>query len=207
MDHAREILDFWFGREAFDLPRLQERMQFWFGGDSETPEMRLARDHEIRRHFRPLAARAAAGELDSWAASPQQRLALILLLDQIPRNIHRGKPAAFANDDRAVALSMEGILQAADATLDPVRRIFFYLPLEHSERLEVQDESVAAFRVLRDESPQALRPVFENTLAYAQRHRDVIQRFGRFPHRNATLARAATQQEIDWLAAGGDDFS
>jgi uncharacterized protein (DUF924 family) len=204
MDHARDVLDYWFGREPFDLATLRERMGTWFGGERDRAGADL--DADLRRRFGALVERAVAGELDAWAASPNQRLALILLLDQFPRNIHRRKPAAFAGDDRALALTLEGMMQAADAMLDPVRRIFFYMPLQHSEQPDVQDESVTAFRRLRDEAPAALRPVFEDCLRFAERHRDIVRRFGRFPHRNAILGRPHTREEREWLLADGESF-
>ncbi len=146
MDHSRTVLEFWFGREPLTPALFAARMPGWFGGgDADT---RAARDATITAHFGVLAARAAAGALDNWADSPRQRLALILLLDQFPRHIHRGLPRAFATDDRAAALTLDGMQKAADATLDPAGRMFFYMPLQHSEAADVQEESVAAFRRL-----------------------------------------------------------
>ncbi len=206
MQHAREVLDYWFGQEPFDLPALRERMAFWFPGGPETREEQALRDRELALRFQHLVVRAAAGELDAWAASPNQRLALILLLDQLPRNLYRRSARAFATDARAASLTLEGMMQAADAMLEPARRIFFYMPLQHSEQLEAQEESVVAYGRLRDEAPPALRPVFDNCLDYARQHRDIVQRFGRFPHRNATLGRPSTPEEQQWLSAGGVSF-
>jgi uncharacterized protein (DUF924 family) len=204
MDHSRPVLDFWFGREPMTPASFGAKMPTWFGG--EDAAARAARDATIVAQFGVLAARAAAGALDYWADSPRQRLALILLLDQFPRHIHRGTPRAFATDDRAAALTLDGMQKAADATLDPAGRVFFYMPLQHSETLEVQEESVAAFRRLRDESPGPWRAVLAGTLDYAERHRDIVRRFGRFPHRNAVLGRDSTAEESAWLDAGGERF-
>ena len=113
---------------------------------------------------------------------------------------------AFATDERAVALTLDGMQKAADATLDPAGRMFFYMPLQHSELLEVQEESVAAFRRLRDESPEAWRAALAGPLDYAERHRDIVRRFGRFPHRNAMLGRVSSAEETAWLDAGGERF-
>ncbi|MFO1457154.1 MAG: DUF924 family protein [Steroidobacteraceae bacterium] len=204
MDHPRTVLDFWFGREPMTPALFAAKMPEWFGGrDADT---RAARDATITSQFGVLAARAAAGALDNWADSPRQRLALILLLDQFPRHIHRGLPRAFATDDRAAALTLDGMQKAADATLDPAGRMFFYMPLQHSEAPEVQEESVAAFRRLRDESPPEWREALDGVLDYAQRHRDIVARFGRFPHRNAVLGRESTAEESAWLDAGGERF-
>ena len=129
-----------------------------------------------------------------------------LLLDQFPRHIHRGTPQAFAGDARALELTLDGLQKGADAALDPVLRIFFCMPLQHSELREAQEESVLAFRRLAGEAPAELRPVFEGTVEFAQRHQQIIERFGRFPHRNAVLGRASTPEELDWLAGGGERF-
>ncbi len=204
MDHSRTVLEFWFGREPMTPGLFQSQMPTWFGGDD--PAARAARDATIVGRFGDLAARAASGALDAWADSPRQRLALILLLDQMPRHIHRGTAQAFASDDRAAALTLDGMQKAADATLDPARRVFFYMPLQHSEALEVQDESVAAYRRLLDESPAPWRAVLAGPFDYARRHRDIVARFGRFPHRNAVLGREATAEETAWLDDGGERF-
>jgi uncharacterized protein (DUF924 family) len=204
MDHARPVLDFWFGREPVTPALFLQQMPVWFGGDD--PAAGAARDAQIVAQFGQLAARAAAGALDAWADSPRQRLALILLLDQMPRHIHRGTARAFATDDRAAALTLDGMQKAADATLDPARRVFFYMPLQHSETPEVQEESVAAYRRLLEESPEGWRPALARTLDYARRHRDIVARFGRFPHRNAVLGRTSTAEEAAWLEDGGERF-
>jgi uncharacterized protein (DUF924 family) len=206
MDHARTVLDFWFGKQAFTPALLDERMRFWFGGGGETAAATAARDRLLTENHGALATRAAAGELDAWADSPRQRLALILLLDQWPRSMHRGTAQAFAQDRRAAALTFDGMQQAADATLDPVQRIFFYMPLQHSESLEVQQESVVTYRRLRADAPAELRPQFEGIAHYAQLHHDLVRRFGRFPHRNAVLGREDTAEEAEYLASGGERF-
>ncbi len=204
MDHSRTVLDFWFGRDAVTPALFQAQMPTWFGGADA--EARAERDATMAAQFGTLAARAAAGALDAWAGSPRQRLALILLLDQFPRHLYRGTARAYATDQRAAALTLDGMQKAADATLDPARRVFFYMPLQHSEALEVQDESVAACQRLRDESPAAWREALDGTLDYARRHRDIVARFGRFPHRNAVLSRATTAEEAAWLEGGGERF-
>jgi uncharacterized protein (DUF924 family) len=205
MDHARTVLEFWFGKQPFTPAVFDARMRFWFGG-GETAAATAARDRMLAERFGALAARAAAGELDAWADSPRQRLALILLLDQWPRSLHRGTAQAFAQDRRAAGLTVDGMQQAADATLEPVQRIFFYMPLQHSESLDVQEESVATYRRLRSDAPADLREQFAGVATYAQKHCDLIRRFGRFPHRNAALGRADTPDEVTWLAAGGERF-
>ena len=201
MNNATEVLEFWFGPAPFDAARLAERSTFWFGGDGAAAT--AERDAQIRGALVPLLEKAARGELATWAGSPKRRLALILLFDQVPRNAYRGDAAAFAFDREALALSVEGLQLAADAALDPVERIFFYLPLEHAESMEAQDASVSAFERLLIEAPAELREFFESTLGYARQHREVIRKFGRFPGRNAALSRESTTQEREWLGGSG----
>ena len=202
MDHARALLDFWFGPKPYAAAAVRQRMAFWFGGDS--PEMTEMRDRDLESRYAPLMQRALAGELAAWADSPRRRLALILLLDQLPRNIHRGTAQAFGGDAAALRLTQEGIDQAADAALDPVERMFFYMPLQHAESLDVQEQSVSVFRRLAGEVPAELQSLFEGVAGYALRHHDIVRRFGRFPHRNAALGRSSTEEESLWLARSGD---
>jgi uncharacterized protein (DUF924 family) len=208
MERAHEVLEFWFGTatgtSTVDPARLQERSTFWFGGDGA--EAGAARDADIRARLEPLLERAARGELASWAASPKRRLALIILFDQVPRNAYRGTAAAFAFDREALALTVEGMHIAADAALDAIERIFFYLPLEHAESLEAQDAAVAAFDRLVREAPAELREFCANSGAYAHKHRELIVKFGRFPHRNAVLNRKSTPEEQAWLEAHPNYF-
>jgi uncharacterized protein (DUF924 family) len=207
MDDARTVRDFWFGKLPLSPEQLNRRMQLWFGGDSVSPEQRQHMDDAIRDRYEPLMQEAAAGRLDSWADGPRRRLSLILLLDQFPRNIYRGTARAFAYDAQALGLAISGMQSGADAALNPVERMFFYMPLQHSEVREVQDESVAAYRRLVMEAPDSLKEIFAGTLEYAERHRDLIERFGRFPHRNEVLGRASTKEEDAYLREGGDNFS
>ncbi len=198
IDRARELREFWFGRLPLTAPRLAERMQFWFGAD-EPEATRRERDGQLRTRFEPLVVAAASGKLDSWADSPRRRLSLILLLDQLPRNLYRDDSRAFATDERALALALSGIQSGGDAALDVVERIFFYMPLQHAESLEAQDESVAAYRRLLEETPAELRALLGGVLKHAEAHRAVIQRFGRFPHRNRILGRKSTPEERQYL--------
>jgi uncharacterized protein (DUF924 family) len=204
MDEARGVREFWFGRAPLTAEALRQRMRFWFGsGDSE---LARRRDEHIRVRFGELLERAAAGHLAAWADGPRRRLSLIILLDQFPRNMFRGSARAFAFDDQALALTLSGMQSAADAALNVVERVFFYMPLQHAERTEVQDESLAAYRRLRGEASEDLQDFFASALRSAENHRSIIERFGRFPHRNRTLARTSTAAEEAWLRQGGDSF-
>jgi uncharacterized protein (DUF924 family) len=204
MDEALQVREFWFGKQPQTGEQLNRRMKIWYGADS--PELQHHLDESIRERFGHLVERAASGELDSWADGPRRRLSLILLLDQFPRNLYRNSARAFATDDAAMALAMTGMQSGADAALKPMERVFFYSPLQHCEALEVQDESVAAYRRLLLESPEALHEILQNMLGYAQRHREVIKQFGRFPHRNKILGRASTPEEFAYLRDGGETF-
>lgn len=195
---AQDVLDFWFGREPMDPSTLTQHMRMWFGGN-DPPELRRLRDEDIERRFGELVLRAARGELDGWASSPHRRLALILLQDQFPRNIYRGTAQAFELDEPALALALSGMQTGADAALSIVERIFFYMPLQHSESKAVQEESVQAYKRLLTEAPGPLRDVFTSTLKFAELHRDIVQRFGRFPHRNRVLERNSTPEEEAYL--------
>jgi uncharacterized protein (DUF924 family) len=202
---AQDVLHFWFGPRPWTAQSVQRRFALWFG-DPERPELTPQTDEAIRLRYGALARAAAIGDLKAWESSPRRRLALILLLDQFPRSLRRGTADAFATDLEALSLAITGLQLGADAVLEPVERIFFYMPLQHAESAEVQAESVAAFRRLCDEAPPEMKALFAGVHAYAVQHRDIIERFGRFPPRNAALGRQSTAEERAWLDAGGARF-
>src|SRR6185437_862781 len=217
MDEALRVREFWFGslvkpqsgmkadRRATRGAELHRRLQLWFGSESN-PQLRAQQDALITAEFADLAARALSGALASWADSPRRRLSLSILLDQFPRQIFRGQARAFAGDEQALGLALSGMQSAADGALDSIERIFFYMPLQHSESLEVQDESVAAYRRLAAEAPEELRQMCQDVVESAETHREIIRRFGRFPSRNLALARDSTAEERQFLATGGPTF-
>lgn len=204
MDEARNIRDFWFGPLPLSATDLNRRVRFWFGG--ATSQMREQRDTQIRERFGALLERAAAGELAAWADGPRRLLSLIILLDQFPRHMFRGDARAFAYDEQALSLTLSGMQSAADAALDVVERLFFYMPMQHAESREAQDESVAAYRRLLHETKNAPREPFAAALRSAENHRAIIERFGRFPHRNRALGREGTPEETRWLQSRGQSF-
>jgi uncharacterized protein (DUF924 family) len=204
MDEARSVRDFWFGTAPLSAAALNRRILFWFGDESSA--RRRARDAHVRIRFGGLLDRAARGELVGWASGPRRRLSLIILLDQFPRSMFRGTARAFAYDSHALGLTLSGMQSAADAALSVVERMFFYMPLEHAESLEVQEESVAAYRRLLAETPDELCEILASALRSAENHRSIIERFGRFPHRNRALGRSSTPAELEWLRAGGESF-
>jgi uncharacterized protein (DUF924 family) len=203
---ATALLDFWFGTTREDPAAFGAQSTLWFGARGETVEQRNARDEDLRQRFGDLVARAASGDLDVWVSTPRGRLALILLLDQLPRNLYRGTARAFATDAAARALCEQGLATGDDVKLTPIERVFFYLPLEHAEDLAAQQRCVALFTTLLAAVPADQRGTYEGYLHYAEWHRDLIARFGRFPHRNALLGRTATPEEIAYLEGGGATF-
>lgn len=195
-----EVLDFWFAdMDAPDHAIAQRQSGLWWAKDETV-------DATIRERFGALVRAACEGGLDHWRASPLGWLALIVLSDQFPRNIHRGTPQAFACDPRAREVAREGLQAGHDQALRPIQRVFAYLPLEHAEDPELQRESVARFTALAAGVPAADREAFEGFLDFARRHMEVIERFGRFPHRNAILGRDSSAAERAFLQQPGSSF-
>jgi uncharacterized protein (DUF924 family) len=180
VDEIQEVLDFWFAKDTRPL---------WF---APPPDF----DQAIRARFGQMFARAAAGELKSWEERAEGCVALCLLLDQMPRNMFRGTPRAFATDDRALAVAKRAVDRGFDRRLPPDYKNFLYLPFMHSERLADQVQAVALL-----ESAGLCE-----ALAYAKGHLSTVRRFGRFPHRNAILGRTSTPEELEFLAQHDDHY-
>ena len=174
--------------------------------DEDRKRLADATRASLLERFVPLREDAVSGRLDGWTDTPRGRLALILLVDQFSRNLFRGDARAFEHDPLARRWTLDGIRAGDDRSLRVIERVFFYLPLEHSESLDDQRLAVQLFANLRDEAPAALLGNFAGFLDYAQRHHDVIARFGRFPHRNAVLGRRSTAEEAAYLAQPGAGF-
>lgn len=189
---ARAVLDHWFG--AAGSPEHGRLRELWFRKNEAT-------DREIAQRFGALIERALRGELAGWAAQPGSALAQIVLLDQFTRNAFRGTPRAFAGDARALRAAMAMVGSRQDEALPPVQRAFVYLPFEHAEGLAMQEEAVRLFTRLTDAAPE-----MRDMLDFAHRHRDVVLRFGRFPHRNAILGRQSTADETAFLREPGSGF-
>jgi uncharacterized protein (DUF924 family) len=196
---ARELLDWWIGIPPYEIAWLSARQRLWFGSDALV-------DARIRSRYAPALRAAAAGELQHWQERPGDWLALLILLDQFPRNLHRGDAQAFAHDARALALAEAGIARGLDRALPPGVRLFCYLPFEHAEDLALQQRSVALFEALARDAPVGFEAIFAGWLDYARRHLQPIARFGRFPHRNAALERESSPEERDWLAGHPQGF-
>ena len=189
---AQTVLDFWLA--AQDEPEHGTVRELWFRKSDET-------DRQIADRFGPLIEQALRGELEAWAAEPPSALAQIVLLDQFTRNTFRDTPRAFAGDKRALAAAMAMVGSRQDEALLPVQRVFVYLPFEHAEGLLMQEEALRLFTRLVADAPG-----LQNILDYAQRHHDVVKRFGRFPHRNVILGRQSTAEEIEFLKQPGSRF-
>jgi len=189
---ARAVLEYWFG--APGAPEHGTQRTLWFDKDD-------AVDREIAQRFGALIEQALRGELDAWAARPAGALAQIIVLDQFTRNAFRDTPRAFAGDARALAAARALVEAQLDAALTPTERSFVYLPFEHAETLAMQDEAVRLFTRL-----VAVAPELQSGLDYALRHRAIIARFGRFPHRNAVLGRLSTAEELAFLREPGSRF-
>jgi len=194
MTSAADVLDFWF-LPAGDTGHDDFRVE-WFRKDGDF-------DDSIRARFGGAIEAALAGGFADWEETAEGGLALILLLDQFTRNLFRDTARAFAGDARALSIAHDMVASGRDKNLPPIRRWFVFMPFEHSESLLDQERSVALFAGLRREAQQ---PAFESAYDYAVRHREIIERFGRFPHRNAALGRASTPEETAFLLQPGSGF-
>ena len=200
MSEIEQVLEFWFGACGPDGALDRGKQKMWFSAGRQY-------DADIRKRFGKLHRRAARGELDAeWAATPRGRIALIVVLDQFSRHIHRGTAAAFAQDPAAQRLAMTGVEQGADRELIPAQRAFFYLPFEHAEDLKLQRFGARLFERLAAGVAPAWRKEYAGFADYAGHHRDIIERFGRFPHRNRILGRASTPEEVEFLKQPGSSF-
>jgi uncharacterized protein (DUF924 family) len=191
---AAAVLDFWFlpaGTLGHNHPRTE-----WFRKDA-------AFDDAIRQRFGALVDEALAGRLPDWGDSVEAWLARILVLDQFPRNLFRDDARAFAGDAAALKLATQLVGSGRDKNLPPIRRWFVFMPFMHSESLIEQERSVALFDALRREAQES---AFESAYGFALRHREIVERFGRFPHRNASLGRPSTAEEEAFLRQPGSSF-
>ncbi len=192
----------------------QKILRFWFGDDPNHPlknsslwwKKDLGLDEEIRQKFESDLRRAASGELEDWKKSPQECLAYIILLDQFSRNIYRNTPQSFAQDKLALTASLVGQEQGLDQQLTPVERWFFYMPMMHSEDREIQNASLKKYRELADHAAPELKKTFEGAYDFAARHAEIVERFGRFPHRNVILGRDSSAEEKEFLKQPGSSF-
>ena len=183
-ERIEAILAFWFKEQALSAPQIDRRMEIWFGSDPIF-------DHEIVENFGNDVELASKGKLDYWAESPRGLLALIILIDQFRRNMYRNTARAFSRDMLALKLCVEGAMQKKQQDLTPIEKVFFYMPL---------------YRRLAESVSPTYRETFETVLQFAELHRDIIDQFGRFPHRNRLLGRKNTPEEDEYLSGDSPDF-
>lgn len=193
------LLDWWFGSAESQGEAAKAKNALWFG-------KKKSQDTDAQNRFGGLVQQALDGKLSEWTATPQGWLALVLLLDQLPRMIFRDTPQSYSGDTRAQELVKHGLKLQRDLALTPLQRTFIYLVLEHTENLDAQDEAIRRFAALLPLLPATDRDYFTRTLEYAKKHRVVIERFGRFPHRNEVLGRESTEEEVEFLKGPGSRF-
>ena len=209
MDHAtisamsnpdiQHVLDFWFSDSELDSPQLDSRMDRWFGASEEL-------DEQIRLDFSELIELATNGQLDGWTETPRGRLALIILLDQFRRNIYRGSVDAYTHDKKALKIAIEGAMAGDHKQLNAVERLFFFMPLQHSELLKIQEKSVSIYNALAESVSGTMHETFLATAQFAELHHDIVAEFGRFPHRNAVLGRPNSSAEATYLSGDSPSF-
>jgi uncharacterized protein (DUF924 family) len=187
-----DVLSFWLGDPAKDHDTFMQKIRRWFGTDK-------ALDAEIRSRFGDAVQKARDGALDDWAKTPRGRLALIILLDQFTRNLHRGTPRSYENDARALVLAEAGLDANEDAGLPFEEQMFLYMPLAHSEDVTRQERHLALVVAAANAAPPALEKAWGAATEHAKSYLDQIRRFGRFPHRNVVLGRTCTQEEMAFL--------
>ena len=193
-----DLIRTWFGDTLHDPGAIPGRMPWWFGPDAD-------RDADLAKRFTELVNTCAAGQHYRWLEHPEGRLATVIGLDQLPRNLYRGEARAFSHDPHTASLCLAAAATGEDRKLLPIQRAFLYMPLQHAEDLAAQDAGVDLYRNLAEETPEF--PIFrDGFLPYAVQHRDIIAQFGRFPHRNAVLGRQNTPQEKAYLDGGAPTF-
>ena len=199
-ERAQILLDFWFADSQDSYEGFLRRRQTWF---TVSPEF----DEAIATRYKAMLKRALREEFADWERSPKSLLALIILHDQFPRNVFRGTPKAFAHDSEALRLALKSIDTQFDLNLSSLERMFAYMPFQHAEDLQIQRLSVKKFGELVEvETDPVMKEHARESENYAILHHDIIERFGRFPHRNAILGRESTDEERDYLDAGAETF-
>jgi uncharacterized protein (DUF924 family) len=199
METIESVLDFWLGPHADADTVSKEQTSRWFKKDP-------AFDSAIRERFTDDIERGLRGELDAWASSARGALALVVLLDQFPRNAFRGTPRSFAYDAKARDIAKRALARQLDEEVLPVASVFFYLPLEHSENASDQADAVEGLERCAVAAKGEVKALLDSYVQYAHKHKDIIDRFGRFPHRNAILGRASTPEELEFLEGPGSSF-
>lgn len=196
---AEDVHTFWFADVLDDPAAAKARNEVWF---------RTSRDFdaEIRTRFEPTIAAAARGELNAWEARPGSAVALVIVLDQFPRNVYRNTPGAFAHDALALGAAKRALAAGHFQALSVPERTFVVMPYQHVEDVAGQEEGVRLFERVRDEAPAEWKAFAEHHLGYARGHLEIVRRFGRFPHRNGVLGRESTPAELEYLESKPESF-
>jgi len=196
---AKNVLDFWFGDCPLSPEQDRARNAVWFNANQDF-------DYDIERRFGKLVSTARKGSFDSLVDQPYDCLALIIILDQFPRNLYRGQAGAFASDNKALELTRAMLGSGAFEQLGFTERAFVLMPYQHAEDLAIQQEGIQIYKKQADSAPPEWKDIVEGYLGFAQSHLELIEQFGRFPHRNAVLGRENTPEESDYLNSGGARF-
>lgn len=196
---AKNVLDFWFGEWPLSPKQNTDRTPVWFRSNQDF-------DYDIERRFGKLVSTARQGSFDSWAEGAYNCLALILVLDQFPRNLYRGQAMAFASDDKALQLARAMVQSGQLEQLGYTERAFALMPYQHVEDLALQQEGVQLYEKQAETAPEEWQKIMLGYADFAQQHLDIIKRFGRFPHRNAVLGRDSTSDEDEYLRDGAERF-
>lgn len=193
------IIKFWLGRVETTIIPSEDRARIWF---SDSPIV----DAEIKKLFAEDLQKAKTGQYVDWEKNPRGQLALILILDQFSRHIYRERKEAFANDDYALSICLNGMAKQDDHQLSLIERVFYYFPLLHSEHLLHQEQSLQAYRMLIDLAFPETKVIYESFYKFSNHHYNIVRRFGHFPQRNAILGRQSTEDEIQYLKSTGQDI-
>jgi uncharacterized protein (DUF924 family) len=199
IDDINKTLGFWFGNETDEKNVIRKQSELWWGKGVDA-------DINIKEQFEELYQLAVNDKLNDWLKSPKGQLALIILIDQFSRVINRDSADAFSQDSKALAMALEGVSKNCDKSLSFIERVFYYMPLEHSENLDDQSQCVALFQKLLFEVPENLKNEFQGYLQFAEKHKEIIERFHRFPHRNKVLNRISSAEELEFLIQPGSSF-
>ncbi len=199
MAHPDDVLDFWFADSLESPAATEARTSFWFGSDPAT-------DSLIWELYADVVADAGGGHYDDWLDTARGRLALIIVLDQFPRNIFRGTAEVYRYDPTVIRLAQAGVALGQLAGLSVPEQAFFLMPYQYAEDIGVQQAGVALMRAMVSQAPPAWRKTAAGFADFAVRHRDIVEHYGRFPHRNKVLGRSSTAAETRFLADGGETF-
>lgn len=192
MTTPREIIDFWLGDATSDPAAANARTKIWYGARSTV-------DRQVQEQFGDALALAEQGNLNEWLHHSEGALALVILLDQFSRNLYRRTGDAFRNDNKALEIARSAVEQGLDKELPWIGRVFLYHPFHHAESLEAQDQGVQLFEEVYRDAPPEWAEQLKTFVDYARGHRDIVCRFGRFPHRNEVLGRISTTEETEYL--------